>query len=222
MKKNGKYMQQITAEIAIEHDNMYRELLPEIGAAMYNFDPYEARDTNDFNTDNPYADTINQLENDYVNMFQVMGCFIKYCDDYKDDLVMDEESEALLDKVCVAYASAYSKKGHLYEDNVMLSKQSDWTKQISGVVTERLDKVSNGDFKKEMANALENATTVKDMRRVFKYSDKLMDKYPDLRDAKSVKRYYNSIAETKGIQISSRGHEFDDLLRVESDERQYN
>lgn len=205
------------------HSNMYRELLSDISASLYNFDPYEVRDTNDFNTENPEEDLVETFESRYhlsednINMYKIMEDYLTYCHNYWDELSTDAEDEQFLDKVCVAYASSYSMPGGPCVDTASISNMRDEHQEMLMMVCDRLDKLSDGDFRKQNSDLLANLDTSGDLRKVFKYSDKLLNAYPDLKEAKSVSKYKDTVREVKHqnkleATKSSRGCEFDDIL----------
>lgn len=196
-------------ELKLRHDNMYCELASEMCKTMDDIDSYEMSDRLLFHTGDRESDILDTFKVTYdngkgkLNMYKAMEDFIGYCTNVDIDDLTTEQTE-ILDKVCVAYSSSFSKKGGPFADVATISSTTDKYQEVLSLVMHRLDAVSDGDFTKSQNDNLAKLNTGNDLRRIFSYSDKLVNKYEDLKNADSVKYYAEGIKAYNNEKNNSR------------------
>ena len=196
-------------EMKLRHDNMYCELAQDKCKTMDDIDPYEMSDRLLYHTGDRESDIMDTFQTTYdnghgkLNMYKAMEDFIGYCTDVDIDDLTKEQTE-VLDKACVAYASSFSKKGGPFADVATIGSTTDKYQETLSLVMQRLDAVSDGDFTKSQNDNLAKLNTGNDLRRIFSYSEKLLDKYDDLKNADSVRYYVEGIKSYNNEKNNSR------------------
>lgn len=203
------------------HANMYSELLPEMAQTMWDHDVYGMRDSNYENTEDGAADTLDSMELDYqidahrTDTYQCMKDYIDYMRtvDMEEDGEIDDDLRETIDKVCTAYASSASKVGGPISDATAVSTLEYSDQERLGYVMNRMDEISGGKFKQTMNDRLANVDTVKDMRHILSYADKIInEKYPDLQNLESVKIYKSTVDSYKKDISKQRMEQADSIV----------